>query len=239
MRPSGRSAYSFQDLVVIRTASALYLARISKAKILAALERLRASRPPGALLGTLAIGAAGSDVVVNEGADIWVARTEQHALQLDSEKTSSTAILHRLPRPIAKLALAEAHYARAHSLEDSDVRAARQSYLDALAAHSGHLEARINLGRLLHLQGELTEAERVYRGARTAHALLSFNLGNLLEDLERQAEAIEAYHEALAQDPGLFDAHFNLSRLYESVPDPRRALRHLLAYRRHVRSPKG
>lgn len=239
MQLSGRSAYTFQDLVVIRTASALHLARISTAKILAALERLRAARFPGSSLGSLATGATGSDVVVREGADVLVARTGHYALQLERERTSSTAVLHPLPRPTAKLALAEAHYARAHALEDSDDRAARQSYRDALAAHSDHLEARINLGRLLHLQGELTEAERVYRGARTAHALLSFNLGNLLEDLERQAEAIEAYHQALAQDPGLFDAHFNLSRLYEGVPDPRRALRHLLAYRRHVRGPKG
>jgi len=30
------------------------------------------------------------------------------------------------------------------------------------------------------------------------------------------------------------DAHFNLSRLHEKANRPREALRHLLAYRRHI-----
>ena len=37
------------------------------------------------------------------------------------------------------------------------------------------------------------------------------------------------------QDPHLRDAHFNLSRLHERAKRPQKALRHLLAYRRHVR----
>jgi len=56
----------------------------------------------------------------------------------------------------------------------------------------------------------------------------------LLEDLEREAEAAVAYREALAQDPGLADAHFNLARLYEQAGNPKDALRHLLAYRRLI-----
>jgi len=37
---------------------------------------------------------------------------------------------------------------------------------------------------------------------------------------------------ALAQDPALADAHFNLARLYEQAGNQKDALRHLLAYRR-------
>ena len=112
--------------------------------------------------------------------------------------------------------------------------AARAAYLDALNAHHDHLEARINLGRLLHLDGELREAEKVYRAAKSSSSLLSCNLAILLEDLNREEEAIEAYREALVQDPSLHDAHFNLSRLHERAKQPREALRHLLAYRRHL-----
>ncbi len=122
-------------------------------------------------------------------------------------------------------------------MEESDVAAARAAYLDALNAHSEHVEARINLGRLLHLDGDLKEAEKVYRAVKTSSALLSFNLAILLEDLNREDEAIVAYREALAQDPSLHDAHFNLSRLHERAKQPREALRHLLAYRRHVSRP--
>ena len=74
----------------------------------------------------------------------------------------------------------------------------------------------------------------MYRQAKSSSALLSFNLAILLEDLEREEEAVAAYREALAQDPLMCDAHFNLSRLHEKANRPREALRHLLAYKRHI-----
>jgi tetratricopeptide (TPR) repeat protein len=119
-------------------------------------------------------------------------------------------------------------------LEDSDIDAARAAYLAALSVQEDHLEARINLGRLLHLEGKLKEAEQLYRQARTSSAILSFNLATLLEDIGREDEAVTAYRDALAQDPLLCDAHFNLSRLHEKANRPREALRHLLAYKRHI-----
>ncbi len=127
------------------------------------------------------------------------------------------------------------HFENALALEESDMDAARAAYLAALDAHSGHVEARINLGRLLHLNGELAFAEKVYREAKHASALLSFNLAILLEDLNREEEAVVAYRDALALDPSLHDAHFNLSRLHERAERPREALRHLLAYRRQTK----
>ena len=119
-------------------------------------------------------------------------------------------------------------------LEDSDVVSARAAYLAALHDQEDHLEARINLGRLLHLDGQLQEAESLYRQSKSSSALLSFNLAILLEDLGREEEAITAYQEALAHGPLLHDAHFNLARLHEMANRPRDALRHLLAYRRHI-----
>jgi tetratricopeptide (TPR) repeat protein len=128
----------------------------------------------------------------------------------------------------------EQHFASAVAVEDTDITAARTGYLKALAVHRDHLEARINLGRLLHLAGELEEAEKVYRQARHASAHLSFNLAVLLEDLDREEEAVAAYRETLALDPAFHDAHFNLSRLHDRAKRSRESLRHLLAYRRHV-----
>jgi tetratricopeptide (TPR) repeat protein len=127
---------------------------------------------------------------------------------------------------------AAAHFDRAMDLEESDAAAARAAYESCLALDARHVEARVNLGRLLHLAGRLREAEQIYRGIDTAEALLAFNLAVLLEDLEQKDEAAIAYREALAQDPGLADAHFNLARLYEQAGNPKDALRHLLAYRR-------
>jgi tetratricopeptide (TPR) repeat protein len=230
---TGKTPYTFQDLLVLRTASALQAARIPAAKITKALGNIRSTLPPGAM-ARLLVSASGKDLLAREGEQSWEATSGQFALPLEKAQPGSVSTL-AAPRPrSADRLTADAHYTRGHALEESDLAAARAAYLDALNAQSDHLEARINLGRLLHLNGELPAAERIYRQAKTTSALLSFNLATLLEDLNREAEAAVAYREALAQDPLLHDAHFNLARLYERAEQPREALRHLLAYRRHV-----
>ena len=228
----GKSKYSFQDLLVLRVAGALKAAKISTAKIVDALEQIRTALPTGRL-PAIALAASGKDLVVREGAREWEA-SGQYALPL-IPKAAPAQVANLKPTPeVSATSLAHEHFQRGHLLEDSDVVAARAAYLAALSVQEDYLEARINLGRLLHLDGQLKEAERLYRQAKTSSALLSFNLAILLEDLEREEEAVAAYREALAQDPLLHDAHFNLSRLHEKAERPREALRHLLAYRRHI-----
>lgn len=226
----GKSRYSFQDLLVLRVAGALKAAKISTPKITEALEQIRAALPTGRL-PAIALAASGKDLAVREGFREWEA-SGQYALPL-ATVAAQIAELNR-PVEVPAAAVAHEHYQRGHLLEETDVNAARAAYLAALSVQEDHLEARINLGRLLHLDGRLEEAERLYRQAKSSSALLSFNLAILLEDLEREEEAIAAYREALVQDPLLHDAHFNLSRLHEKANRPREALRHLLAYRRHV-----
>jgi len=230
---NGLTRYSFQDLLILRTASALKAAKISTPKITAALGNIRATLPPGGVLTALALAASGKDLVVREGIHAWEVSSGQYPLPLGQSTPTVTALNAPRVRPRTHLE-ADTHYARGHALEESDIAAARAAYVDALNAHADHLEARINLGRLLHLEGKLDEAEKVYRAAKRSNALLSFNLGILMEDLSREAEAISAYREALAQDPSLHDAHFNLSLLHERAKQPQEALRHLLAYRRHT-----
>jgi tetratricopeptide (TPR) repeat protein len=125
-----------------------------------------------------------------------------------------------------------AHFRRALKLEDQDLEGARAAYEECLRGDCTHLEARINLGRLLHLQGQLQEAESVYREIHHPSATLYFNLGVLMEDLERELQAVEAYREAIMHEPGMADAHFNLSGVYERLGEAQAAFRHLLAFRR-------
>ena len=226
----GESPYAFQDLLVLRVAGALKSAKMSAAKILAALEQIRSSAPPGRL-PTIALAPSGKNVAMREGSREWEA-SGQYTLPLAIRPVSTSVGEIRKPVPTAEIA--RQHFQRGHLLEESDVNAARAAYLAALSVQEDHLEARINLGRLLHLDGKLKEAEYMYRQARASSAVLSFNLATLLEDLEREDEAIAAYLDALAQDPLMGDAHFNLSRLHEKANRPREALRHLLAYKRHV-----
>ena len=131
---------------------------------------------------------------------------------------------------------AHEHYLRAIGLEDEDRLAAKSAYAACLAGDCSHLEARINLGRLLHLEGLHSDAEKVYRETDLADATLLFNIAVLMEDLGREAEAVKYYQEALTHDPGLADAHFNLAILQEHRGEAKSAYRHLLAYHRLSRA---
>jgi tetratricopeptide (TPR) repeat protein len=139
--------------------------------------------------------------------------------------------------PTRRMDEAREHFERGLALEESDMEAAREAYAAALGMHGEHLEARINLGRLMHLNGELEAAENVYRAARQGSAVLAYNLALVLEDLGRNEEAVAAYRESLAMDPTLHEAHLNLGLLYERQQCPREALRHMLAFRRSSPEP--
>jgi tetratricopeptide (TPR) repeat protein len=97
------------------------------------------------------------------------------------------------------------------------------------------LEELIDRGYELHQAKNLREAEVVYRDALEAHgpdALLLYNLGVLLEDLDRRAEAVEAYEAAIAADASLADCYYNLALACEALGRAREAIRYMAKYRR-------
>ncbi|HEX3948925.1 MAG TPA: tetratricopeptide repeat protein [Steroidobacteraceae bacterium] len=243
---SGKLHYSFHDLVVLRTASALRAAKISPQRINKTLQELRSALPEGSALNRVSLTALGNRIAVREGQSLRESESGQYhlAFEIIEEKgrlhviTKQEVIAKRQAAASGRSARmaagisAEDHYARALSLEDGNPQAAQKVYELCLRADPDHMEARINLGRLLHLAGRLVEAERVYRLGAKADPFIAFNLAVVLEDLQREPDAIAAYREALALDPQFADAHFNLARLYERAQDPKASLRHLLAYRR-------
>ena len=238
VRRSGRLHYSFHDLVVLRTASALRAAKISSQRINKTLQELRSALPEGSALNKISLTALGNRIAIREGQSLRESESGQYALAL--EIVEEKGRLHVISRDAAPALSnsqsagdsADQHYERALGIEESNPQAAQKAYELCLKANPDHMEARINLGRLLHLAGRLIEAERVYRVGAKADPFIAFNLAVVLEDLEREPEAILAYREALALDPQFADAHFNLARLYERAKDPKASLRHLLAYRR-------
>jgi tetratricopeptide (TPR) repeat protein len=235
VRRAGRLHYSFQDLIVLRTASALRAASIPAKRINRTLQRLRDALPPGETLNKLSLTASGDRIAVREGRLLWESDTGQYVLALDiNEEQGELRVMNLRSSSAAASHSADELYATAFALEDNDPAAAAAAYQACLDSDAQYLDARINLGRLLHLAGRLQDAEQVYRAAAKTEPLLSFNLAVLLEDLNREPDAILAYRESLALDPQLADAHFNLARLYERARDPQASLRHLLAYRRMV-----
>lgn len=234
--PRREYRFSFQDLIVLRTASALTLAKIPLKRIHRSLRELRRSLPEVMPLSGLTICAVGDQVVVRKGNKRWHADSGQYLLDLDVSVTEGTLhIVDRKRAPVQKPASAEDLFEKALQLENTDPAAACKAYEKCLAADAAHLSARINLGRLLHEAGRVSEAEQLYRSAPGAGAkdpTLNFNLGVLLEDCGRAEEAVQAYQRALTTDPNYADAHFNLGRLFERLGRRREAIRHLVCYRK-------
>jgi tetratricopeptide (TPR) repeat protein len=235
--------FSFQDLVVLRTAKALVRARIPPRRIRRALKRLRQQLPRGRSLAELHIAAEGDRIVVRDGSMAWNPESEQTHLDFAvSELATRAAPIARRAAQAARAAEgeldAEDWYELGLELEAVDPDEARDAYRRALELEAHHADAHVNLGRLLHEEGLVEEAERHYRLALREdpeHATAAFDLGIALEDLGRPADAIEAYRAALATDPRLADAHYNVARLYEKVGKKAAALRHLSIYRRLTR----
>src|SRR6266511_4333550 len=224
--PPGRGVrrklqFSFQDLVILRTAKALVAARIPARRIRRALRRLRQQLPRGRSLAELRIVAEGDRIVVSDGDTAWNPESGQTHLDFAvSDLANRAAPMARRTAQAARAAEgdldAEDWYELGLELEAVEPGEARDAYRRALELDAHHADAHVNLGRLLHEQGLVEEAERHYRLA-------------LREDTD---DAIEAYRAALATDPRLADAHYNVARLYEKLGKKAAALRHLSIYRR-------
>lgn len=247
--PRNALVFSFRDLIVLRTAQALASAKIPHRRILRALRELRSRLPEEMPLSGLSIGAFAEHVVVREGPSRWLAESGQYLLSFEGDPEQGTLrVIEAAPQPPAPSPGDPPDwYARGLVLERGNAEHAVLAYERAIAADPARLDARINLGRLLHELERYDDAELAYREAfaltrsgrtlpqRGDVALLHFNLAVLLDDLDRRDEAIAQYEAALGADPALADGHYNLALLYEEQGEPRRALRHMSQYRRLTR----
>ena len=191
--------FSFQDLIVLRTAQALAAANVPAKRIARALRELRRSLPQSMPLSGLSIGAVGERVVVKEGASRWQAESGQYLLAFEGDPAAGQ--LKVIPE-------------------------------DAVS-----LDGEIDRAYDLHEAGKLKEAESIYRkllDEAGPDALVFFNLGVLLEDMDRKAEAAESYQAALQLDPRMADGHYNLALLCERLGRPQEAIRHMAQYRKLV-----
>lgn len=196
--PRNAWLFSFQDLIVLRTAQALAAANVPAKRIARSLRELRRSLPQSMPLSGLSIGAVGDRVVVREGASRWQAESGQYLLAFEGDPAAGQL---KVVQP--------------QSTPEDD----------------------IDRGYELHEAGRLEEAEAVYRKLLEdggPDALLFFNLGVLLEDMARKAEAAESYQAALQLDPLMADGHYNLALVCEQLGRPQEAIRHMAQYRKLV-----
>ena len=228
--------FSFQDLIVLRTAQALSASLVPYRRITKALKELRRNLPDEMPLSGLRIAAVGDTVVVKEGDARWQAETGQYLLAFEGDPAAGALnVVEQMPARTEPRHGAERTPAADDALEQRDTNAAIEAYRRQIADDPARLDARTNLGRLLHESGRLPEAEQVYRDALKNcgnDALLLYNFGVLLDDVDRKVEAMAAYQLALRGDPAMADCHYNLALLYEELERPKDAIRHMAQYRR-------
>ena len=229
--PRNAWRFSFQDLIVLRTAQALAAAKVAPKRITRSMKELRRNLPQAMPLSGLSICAVADRVVVKEGSSRWQADSGQYLLAFEGDPArGALSVIERKPRVSAG-----DWFDRAVALEEDNPEAAVEAYREAIAGDSKLLDAHVNLGWLLHEAGRLEEAERAYRDGIEAcgsDPLLLYNLGVLLVDMSRKDEAAQAYEAALRARPGFADCHYNLALLCEELEKPREAIRHMARYRR-------
>jgi tetratricopeptide (TPR) repeat protein len=231
--------FTFQDVVVLRTAFQLQAAKISSRKILRALSRLKSQLPDELPLSGIRITAVGDRVAVTTGPSQWDADSGQ--LLLDFEVApikGDVTFLDSTPRNLKNREQQAAEwFALAEQLTGTDVVGAEQAYRKVLElAPTPHYSAYTNLGVLLceaetRCEDALTVFERALEHF-PRDALLHFNRAVVLEELKRYDAAAQAYERCLELDASHADAHFNLARLSEIRGDKQGLVRHLSAYRR-------
>jgi tetratricopeptide (TPR) repeat protein len=201
--PRNAWRFSFQDLIVLRTAQALAAANVPPRRIARSMRELRRHLPQSMPLSGLSIAAEADRVVVREGSHRWQADSGQYLLAFEGSPADGSLTVLQRPVPPAKV--------------------------------PEELDGYIERGCALHQAGQLAEAERAYRDGLEAcgeDAVLLYNLGIVLEDLDRKTDAVAMYERALSADAAFADCHYNLALLYETLGKPQSAIRHMAQYRR-------
>lgn len=230
-----RHHFSFQDIVILRTARALHEAGVKQRRISRVLEQLKRDLPTGNSLTALRIVGLGGEVVVQQEEELYSAESGQIHFNF------SVADLAGEVAPLMRGAVESARREEELTSDDwfelgIDLEAvspddAPAAYLRAVELDPDHADAHINLGRLYHEEVDWDAAEYHYRAALRAqpdHPLAHYNLGTLLEETGKLDEAIDCYLKATVVP----DSHYNLANLYELKGDLRLAQHHLDIYKR-------
>ncbi|MCP3723614.1 tetratricopeptide repeat protein [Paraburkholderia sp. CNPSo 3272] len=236
--PRNAYRFTFQDVVLLRTALQLRDARIAPRKIIMALTRLRDELPDALPLTGIRVSAVGNDVAVRTGPSQWDAATGQFLLDFEVAQIKGDVVfLDSAPAQKNLAHQAQEWYDLGEQLRASDVNGAERAYRKAIAlSPQPFYAAYVDLGALLcELEARCEDALELSDEA-LAHfpddAVLHFNRAIAFEELGRFEDAERSYMRCLELDPMYADAHHNLAMLLERRGDPQGLVRHLSAYRR-------
>jgi tetratricopeptide (TPR) repeat protein len=230
----GEYRFSFQDVVLLKTAKGLMEASVSTRKAYRALVKLKKELEQVKSLSSVRIYADGTNVVVRDDTHVWEVETGQATLDFDMQdlagNVSEIAEKHVSDAVMADDLDTDEWYNLGLDLEEVEPEKAPDAYKQAIRLDPKNADAHVNLGRLYQLNSDLKHAKRHYELALTArpgHQLALYNLGTVFDELDETVKAADFYQRA----PGIPDAHYNLARIRELQGDEVSALRHMRQYR--------
>ena len=232
--------FSFQDIIILRTAKELNAAGLKKARISKILLKLKDELPSHKSLTSFSIKVEGGEVVIRDNAELYNPESVQVLFDFTiSDLAGEVAILSKQAFHKAEssehVVCSDDWFDLGVDLEAVSPADAPAAYLKAIEMNPNHSDAYTNLGRLAQEADEYEAAEQYYRTAiagEPQNVLDAFNLGTLMEDMGKISEAIEAYTAAAS----FADSHHNLARLYELEGNHLMAERHLQTYNNMIDS---
>lgn len=241
--PQGHFRFSFQDLVLLRSTKALEQQNLGVRRTWRALRAVRAMLPENRPLSSVRVVAAADRVLVRENNTAWEPESGQTLFDFaldDTERSPASPSGRDTAAIVVSTDTADYWFERGLRLDRAEAHEnAEAAYRRALELDAEHVNARINLGRLLHATRDYCSAESLYREAlelEPDHPVAAFNLGVVLEDQGDLHAAIGCYQTAVRTDPDLPDAHYNLARLHELRGELAVAARHMARFRALTRN---
>jgi len=191
--PRNTLRFSFQDLIVLRTAQALAAARVPAKRINRSLKELKRQLPETMPLSGLSIDAVGDRVVVKEGASRWQAESGQYLLAFEGDPVTG-ALKVIAPEAAPTEESVEDRIDQGYDLHEAGrLKEAEAVYRRALEAHGPDALVLYNLGVLLEDMKRKEEAIEAYQAALNVDPVMAdghYNLALLCEELGKPQQAI-------------------------------------------------
>jgi len=232
-------AFSFKDLIALRTLLKLRESDFSTQKIGLALASLK-QKIAGVEypLSELKFVPEGRRIAVQVAGQKMEAVSGQMLFDFDIPAAGGVKSFPA-ETPVSRANLekeAEFWFQRGLDLEENGmapVEEVIEAYQKSVQLNPRAAGAWVNLGTIHFRLRRYREAERFYLGAIQAdpeYPLAHFNLGNLYDEEGRLDEAEQYYRGALRLNPNYADAHFNLGLLCERRGDTLQAVHHWRTY---------
>jgi tetratricopeptide (TPR) repeat protein len=229
-RRRGRRAYSFSDLIALRTAQSLLEQRVRLRDVTRAVGALKRSLPKVTRpLQELRIVSDGQRVVVHTMDGAFEPLTGQ--MVLDFEVKSLRDDVVRVLRPSAgreRARTAYELYLRASQLDEDPLSMddAELLYREAISLDPWLAIAYTNLGNIRFRRHDADAAELLYKKALEIDARqpeAQYNLGYVMLERGQPEQSVPLFHGAIEADPKFADAYFNLAMAYEQIGETGKA----------------